>query len=102
MSAFLAVLVVGLGTYVTRASFIVGLANRRIPRRVSRGLEFVGPAVLAALVVTLLVDENGQVAAGLPEVAGLAVGAVVGLRTRAVLWVVAAGMSTFWLVHLVT
>jgi len=101
MTAFLAVLVVGVGTYLTRASFIVGLADRRIPHRVSRGLEFVGPAVLAALVVTLLVDESGRVAAGVPEVAGLVAGAVVGLRTRRVLWVVLAGMSTFWLAQLV-
>lgn len=100
MTAFLAVVTVGIGTYLTRASFIVGLAGRRIPDRVARGLEFVGPAVLAALVVTLLVDETGRVAVGVPEIGGLVVGGLVGWRTRQVLWVVAAGMATFWVLQL--
>lgn len=100
MTAFLAILVTGIGTYLTRASFIVGLANRTIPPRVSRALEFVGPAVLAALVVTLLVDESGRVAVGVPEVAGLAAAGLAGWRTRGVLWTVLAGMGTFWLLQL--
>lgn len=101
MTAFLAILVTGVGTYLTRASFIVGLANRTIPQPVSRGLEFVGPAVLAALVVTLLVDESGRVAVGVPELAGLAAAGVVGWRTRGVLWTVLAGMAAFWGLQLV-
>lgn len=100
MSAFLAILVTGAGTYLTRASFIVGLANRTIPKPVSRGLEFVGPAVLAALVVTLLVDDSGRVAVGVPELAGLATAGVVGWRTRGVLWTVLAGMAAFWALQL--
>lgn len=97
MTTFLAVVLTGIGTYVTRAVFIVALADRRLPARLEHALEFVGPAVLAALVVTLLVDETGRVVAGVPEVAALAVGSLLAWRTRNLLVTVAVGMAVFWI-----
>ena len=60
MSDFLATVVVGFGTYVFRAVFIVVLAKRRIPEVVLVALKYVGPAVLGALIVALLTDPRGQ------------------------------------------
>lgn len=100
MSAFLAILVVGIGTYVSRAVFIVGLANRRIPPGVIRTLEYVGPATLAALIVAMMIDD-GQVQAGLPELGGLAAGALVGLWKRNLMLILAVGMGVFWLLRTV-
>ena len=83
MSDLLATVVVGFGTYVFRAVFIVALAKRRIPDVVLVALRFVGPAVLGALIVALLTDSEGNVEIGIPEVAAFVAGGFVAHRTRA-------------------
>lgn len=98
MSALFATLVVGLGTYLSRAVFILALANRRIPEAVMLPLQFVAPAVLSALVVAVLIDESGSVAIGIPELAAFAAGAAVAWRSRNHVYTLIAGMGVFWLV----
>lgn len=100
MTAFLAVLAVGVGTYLSRSIFILALADRTIPPRVIRALEFVGPAVLSALVVALMVDDSGTVTIGVPEAAALSAGGLAGWKWRNLIYVVAAGMAVFWLMRL--
>jgi branched-subunit amino acid transport protein len=100
MSTFAAIVAVGLGTFASRAVFIVGLANRAIPGAVLRALEYVGPATLSALIVTLMTSD-GHVRAGLPEVAGLGVAVLAGLKTTNLTILLAAGMATYWLVRAV-
>jgi branched-subunit amino acid transport protein len=100
VSDFAAIVVVGIGTYISRALFIVSLSGRRIPDGVRVALQFVAPAVLAALVVALLTDSAGQVNIGLSEISGLLVGAVVAFKTRSHIWTLVAGMAAFWLVDL--
>lgn len=100
-SAFLAILVVGIGTFASRAVFIVGLANRTIPPRVIRTLEYVGPATLAALIVAMLIDDRGRLHAGWPELAGLAASALVGLRTRNLMVILPVAMAAYWAVRAV-
>jgi len=99
MSALFATLVVGLGTYLSRAVFILALANRRIPEAVMLPLQFVAPAVLSALVVAVLIDESGSVAIGIPELAAFAVGTAVAWRSRNHVYTLIAGMGVFWLVR---
>lgn len=53
-------LVVGLGTYLMRASFLV-TAGTDPPRLLARVLPHLGPAVLAALVVPALAAPRGHV-----------------------------------------
>ena len=48
---WLAVLVVGAGTFVLKAVGPVGLAGRQLPGRLTQLLAMVAPALLAALVV---------------------------------------------------
>jgi branched-subunit amino acid transport protein len=96
---FLAIAIVGVGTYVMRAVFIVALANKRIPDTVLIALRYVGPAVLTALIVALLTDAEGNVSIGLPEVAGFIAGGLVAYRTRSQIWTLVAGMVVFWLVR---
>lgn len=100
MSDLAAIVVVGIGTYISRALFIVSLSGRKIPDGMLVALQFVAPAVLAALVVALLTDSSGQVEIGLPEWSGLVVGAVVAFKSRSHVWTLVAGMSVFWLVDL--
>jgi branched-subunit amino acid transport protein len=96
---FLATAVVGLGTYLFRAVFIVALAKRRIPEVVLVGLKYVGPAVLGALIVALLTDSEGNVQIGIPEVAAFVAGGFVAHRTRSHIWTLFAGMAVYWVVR---
>lgn len=96
MTAFIATLVVGLGTYLSRSIFILALARRKIPDPVLVALQFVAPAVLGALIIALLIDEDGSVAIGIPEVAALAVGGAVTYKTRNHILTLVIGMTVFW------
>ena len=96
MSDFLATAVVGLGTYLFRAIFIVALAKRRIPETVLVALKYVGPAVLGALIVALLTDSDGNVAIGIPEVAAFIAGGFVAHKTRSHVWTLVVGMAVYW------
>lgn len=99
MSALVAMVAVGLGTYASRAVFILALANKRIPDSVLVALQFVAPAVLSALVVALLINDDGSVAIGVPELAAFAVGGGVAYRTRNHIYTLIAGMTVFWIVR---
>ena len=85
-AAWTTVAAVGAGTAVLKAVGPVGVADRRLPKRVTSLLAMVGPAILAALVVSegfahgrsLVVDAR---------LAGVAAGAVAALL-RAPLWAV--------------
>jgi branched-subunit amino acid transport protein len=97
-----AVLVVGLGTYASRAVFIIALANREIPPAVLQSLQYVAPAVLSALIVALLIDGDGNVALGLPETVGLVAGGAVAFKTRNHILTLIVGMTVFWVVQALT
>lgn len=99
MTALIAMVVVGLGTYLSRAIFILALANRRIPDPVLVALQFVAPAVLSALVVALLIEEDGSVGIGLAELSAFAIGAAVAFRTKNHIFTLMAGMGVFWIVR---
>jgi branched-subunit amino acid transport protein len=99
VTALIAIAVVGLGTYLSRAVFILALANRRIPEAVLVPLQFVAPAVLSALVVALLINDDGSVAIGVPELSAFVVGAAVAWGTRNHVYTLVAGMGVFWLIR---
>ncbi|MEA1903935.1 MAG: AzlD domain-containing protein [Actinomycetota bacterium] len=101
MTDFIAIAVVGLGTYLGRSVFILALANRRIPDTVMVALQFVAPAVLAALIVALLTDGDGNVGIGAPEVAAFVVGGGVAAKTRNHVYTLFAGMAVYWIVRAV-
>ncbi len=96
MTAFLAIVLTGLGTYASRAVFIVALGQRRFPPLILRVLEYVAPAVLGALVVSMLTTADGTVLIGLPELAGLACAAAVAWTTRNHIFTLLAAMVVFW------
>ncbi len=99
MTPFLIILVVGIGTYVMRALFIVALANRRIPPAVVEALEFVAPAVLTALIVSLLVNPDGSANAGWVEIVALVAGGATVYKTRSLLLAGTVGMTVFWVLR---
>lgn len=98
MTDVLAVLVVGLGTYATRASFIILLADRTLPPLLQRAVRNVGPAVLSALVASLLVGEQGIT--GLTpsvELTSLAAASLVAWRWKNVIAGLVVGMAVLWI-----
>lgn len=99
MTALIAILVTGLGTYFSRAVFIIALARRHIPPYVRTAMEYIGPTVMAALVVTMLLTPEGELLLGVPEAAALAVAALVAWRSRNHLLTIVLAMTTFWLLR---
>jgi len=99
MSSWLIVIAVGLGTYLTRLSFVGILGDRDIPAYVERPLRLVAPAVIAAIAVPEVVAPTGSVDFGLDNLrlfAGLiAVG--VAWKTRSMGWTIGVGMASLWL-----
>lgn len=99
MTTLVATIVVGIGTYLSRAIFILALAKRTIPAPVLTALQFVAPAVLASLIVALLIDDTGSVSIGIAEVTALAVGAFTTWKTRNHILTLVVGMTVFWVVR---
>ncbi|HZD22091.1 MAG TPA: AzlD domain-containing protein [Acidimicrobiia bacterium] len=101
MTAFVASVIVGVGTYISRSIFILALAKRKIPTGVLLALQFVAPAVLAALVVALLTTEDGMVAIGVPEVSAFVAGGATVYKTRSHILTLIIGMTVYWVVRAV-
>lgn len=99
MTTFIASVVVGIGTYASRAIFILALAKRRIPDTVMISLQFVAPAVLSALVIAVLTNDDGTVALGIPEIAAFIAGGATVYRTRNHILTLLVGMTVFWVVR---
>ncbi|MEE8375441.1 MAG: AzlD domain-containing protein [Acidimicrobiia bacterium] len=99
MTEFLAIIAVGIGTYLSRGVFILALASKKISDPVLVALQFVAPAVLSALIVALLIDSDGNVAIGVAEVSAFIVGGAVAYKTRNHILTLIAGMGVFWLVR---
>ena len=99
MTVLLTIFCVGLVGYGMRAIFIVSLAKHSFPPLALRLLEYVAPAVMGALVMTMLTGPEGALVVGMPELSGLILAAVVVARTRNVLAGLLAAMGIFWLLR---
>ena len=86
-------------TYLTRLSFILLVPSERAPRVFHRGLKYIPPAVLTAILLPELVIRNGALDFSFSNhrlVAGL-VAALVAWRLRNTWLTIAAGMVGLWL-----
>lgn len=101
MTAFLTFAVVGLGTYLSRAIFIVGVGERTLPPEAERFIRAIGPSVLAALVAQLLMGEGiVAFATSLPEVGGVLAAVAAALVRRSALAGFVGGVATFLVLDL--
>ena len=80
------VLATGVGTVLLKAVGPVGVAGRQLPPRVASLLSMVGPAILAALVVSETFAHGRSLVVD-ARIAGVAAGAVA-ILLRAPFWVV--------------
>jgi branched-subunit amino acid transport protein len=88
----------GVITYALRLSLVGALGPITLPPLLVRGLRFVPPAVLMAIIVPELVVPGGRLDLSLGNVrllAGVLAGAVA-WRSKNVVLTVAAGMVTLW------
>ena len=104
MIATLVLLAVAAGSWLLRVAFIAFVDVETMPASVRKALDYVAPAVTAALVVTTLADGEGYTGLrlSLPEVAGLLAAAAITVRTGSLLSALLAAMGTFAAVGLLT
>lgn len=98
MTLWLWIVLLGLGTLLIRATFLVGAAGRTAPPLVGRVLRLVPAAVLSALVAPALVYDESKLDLSLGNehlIAG-ATAALVAWKTRSVPWTLALGMVALW------
>jgi branched-subunit amino acid transport protein len=80
------VIAVGVGTFALKAVGPVGVADRQLPKRVADLLAMVGPAILAALVVSETFAHGRSLVVD-ARIAGVGAGALAAIL-RAPFWVV--------------
>lgn len=102
MNPWVTVAIIGVGTYLTRLSFVGALGQRTLPTWAERPLKYVAPAVLAALMLPAVLLRDGSVdvlPASNPRLLAAVVAAIVVLRFKSVSWAIVVGMSTLWLLQ---
>jgi branched-subunit amino acid transport protein len=95
MNIWLVLILGGLITYAIRLSFIVLLERWQMPDIVQRGLRFVPPAVLSAIIFPELLMQEGEIAIGLGNLRLLAglLAVLAAWKTRNALLTVGVGMA---------
>ncbi len=96
LSGLAMILTVGLSTYLFRSGVILFIGNRPLPDRFVRTLQSVAPAVLSALIVTMIADGEGVSGIELPEILALAIGGATARLSKNLILGLVAGMSVFW------
>ncbi len=97
MTLLIVTIIVGVGTYVSRAIFIVSLADKTLPPLLTSALRYVGAAVLSALAASILVGEQGiSGLAPSPELFALIGAGAAAYKTRNVVASLAVGMVLLW------
>ena len=99
MTTWLVILGMGLVTYAIRLSLIALLGRMQVPPLVQRGLRFVPPAVLSAIIFPELLRPSGALDVSLNNLRLLAgiLAALVAWRTKNVLLTIAVGMAAMWI-----
>jgi branched-subunit amino acid transport protein len=94
MSLWLLLLFSGLLTFGTRLSFILLLDRIKVPAWFRRGLRFVPPAVLSAIILPDLFSQNSVLNLSLlnPQLYAGALAVLVAWRTKNVLLTILVGM----------
>ena len=101
MTVWLVIIVVGVFTFATRASFILLQGEREFPEGLSRALRFVPAAVLSAIIwpAVFAPDQQLDLSPGNLRIFAAAVAVLIAWRTRNILATIAAGMATLWLLQ---
>ena len=99
---WLIIVVVALGTFTMRFSFIGLLKRGEAPRWLTRLLRFVPPAILAALATVSVAGASMGEAGGIAPIVAASLGLAVATRTRNLLVPIATGMVVLWTMNVFT
>ena len=101
MTLWITIIAMGVVTYGLRLSLIALLGRFEVLPLISRGLRFVPPAVLSAIILPELVEPGGKLNVSLGNVRLLAglLAMLVAWRSRNVLLTVGAGMVGLWVLQ---
>ena len=101
MTAWLAFLLGGMGTYLMRLSFIGLMGGRTMPASVERALSYVGPSVFAAIVMPAVLGDDGvnRLWSPDPQLIAALIAGYVTWRTRNIPLMLVVGMATLWLLQ---
>lgn len=97
------ILVLGVGTFLIRFSFILIMDTVTLPDAVLRMLRFIPASVLTAMIVpAVLLHKSGAATSGSWERTGAAaVALAVAWKTKNIFITIGAGMATLWLLKAV-
>jgi branched-subunit amino acid transport protein len=104
VSGWLIVVGVGIGTYLSRVSFIAILGGRAFPEPLERALGYVAPAVFAAIVLPAVLLPEGAIDATPttnPRFVAAALATLAAWRLKNVVAVIVIGMGALWILQAV-
>ncbi len=103
MNVWIVIVVSGVFTYATRASFVVLQGDREFPDRLRRALRYVPAAVLSAIAwpAVFAPGHDLDLSPGNLRILAALVATAVAWRTRSIIATIAAGMATLWLLQAV-
>lgn len=95
-------LIIGMGvlTYAIRLSFIVSAERITIPPTIRRALRYVPPAVLTAIIAPDMFMSNDTLDLTNPRFFAGLIAIAVAYWTKNVMWTVATGLGSLWLLQL--
>lgn len=103
MTTFLVIVaVIGMGTYLSRLSFIAVFGRSGVPQWLASPLRYVAPAVLAAIVAPAVIAPEGVVElapAMNPKFLAALVALAVAWKSKSVAWTIVAGMGALWVIQ---
>ena len=104
MNLWLVIIGMGVITYTIRLSMIVMSGQIEIGDNIQRALRYVPPAVLSAIIVPEMLQPGGTLDISLGNermLAGL-IAIAVAWFTKNLLWTVAIGMLSLWILQAIT
>lgn len=100
MNFWLPVIIIGLGTFAYRYSFMGGRLTFSLPASLKKSLEFVPVSVMAALVALgFFLDERGDFSIYPPSLTAAVAAAATALYFKRDLLTIVIGLAVYWTVR---
>ena len=99
----LTIILIGIGTFLFRFSFIYLYGRFELPNWIRRAMRYVPPAVLSALIFPAIVikDEIIWISPQNPRLIAGIVAIIIAWKTKKLLLTIGLGMVLFWLISFI-
>jgi branched-subunit amino acid transport protein len=103
MTTWLVITAIGIGSYAMRALMLALVGLKPFPARIDTAMRHLGPAAIAALIVTMAFTRAGAIRPlPIAELAAITAGFITVRRTGNVLHAITVGLPTLWLITALT